>query len=61
MHNVAHRRRFRDDPEEYTRKLSEQRENNHIREDVPVFLLDHEVLREAPDRARRPATQVGRK
>jgi hypothetical protein len=33
---IAHRRRLSDDPEEYARKLSEQREHNHIPEDVPV-------------------------
>jgi len=59
---IAHRRRFRDDPEEYIRKLSEQRENKHIPEEVPVLFLGHEALREAkPDRARCPAIQVGHK
>ena len=37
IHIIAHRRRFADDPEEYARKLEEQREYNHIPQDVPRF------------------------
>ena len=43
MHIITHRRRFRDDPEEYARKLSEQREYNPIPEDVPVLFLEIHV------------------
>jgi hypothetical protein len=43
IHIIAHRRRFRDDPEEYARKLREQREYNHIPEDVPVLFLEIDV------------------
>jgi hypothetical protein len=43
IHIIAHRRRFRDDPEEYARKLHEQREYNHIPEDVPVLFLEIDV------------------
>jgi hypothetical protein len=43
IHIIAHRRRFADDPEEYARKLHEQREYNHIPEDVPVLFLEIDV------------------
>jgi hypothetical protein len=43
IHIIAHRRRFRDDPEEYARKLYEQREYNHIPKDVPVLFLEIDV------------------
>ena len=43
IHIIAHRRRFGNDPEEYARKLSEQREYNHIPEDVPVLFLEIDV------------------
>jgi hypothetical protein len=43
IHIIAHRRRFGDDPEEYARKLIEQREYNHIPEDVPVLFLEIDV------------------
>ena len=43
IHIIAHRRRFHDDPEEYARKLVEQREYNHIPEDVPVLFLEVEI------------------
>jgi hypothetical protein len=43
IHIIAHRRRFGDDPEEYARKLIEQREYNHIPEDVPVLFLEVDV------------------
>src|SRR5215204_6221219 len=36
-------RRFTDDPEEYARKMEEQREYNHIPKDVPVLFLEIEV------------------
>jgi hypothetical protein len=39
---VAHRRRMSDDPEEYARK-EEQREDNHIPEDVPILFLEVQV------------------
>ena len=40
---VAHRRRFGDDPEEYDRKLAEQREYNRVPDDEPVLFLEVEV------------------
>ena len=43
IHIIAHRRHFREDPEEYARKLSEQRESNHIPEDVPVLFLEIDI------------------
>ena len=43
IHIIAHRRRFRDDPEEYARKLFEQREYNHIPDDVQVLFLEVDV------------------
>ncbi len=43
IHIIAHRRRFSDDPDEYARKLFEQREYNHIPEDVPVLFLEVDV------------------
>jgi hypothetical protein len=43
IHIIAHRRRFSDNPEEYARKLHEQREYNHIPEDVPVLFLEIDV------------------
>ncbi len=43
IHIIAHRRRFRDNPEEYARKRIEQREYNHIPEDAPVLFLEVDV------------------
>jgi hypothetical protein len=43
IHVIAHRRRFGDDPEEYARKLEEQREYNHIPADAPVLFLEIDV------------------
>jgi hypothetical protein len=43
IHIIAHRRRFTDDPEEYARKLHEQREYNHIPKDVPFLFLEIDV------------------
>jgi hypothetical protein len=43
IHIIAHRRRFADDPEEYARKLAEQREYNHIPADAPVLFLEIDV------------------
>ena len=43
IHIIAHRRRFGDDPEEYARKLVEQREYNHVPEDAPVLFLEIDV------------------
>jgi hypothetical protein len=43
IHIIAHRRRYSDDPEEYGRKLEEQREYNHIPENVPVLFLEIDV------------------
>jgi hypothetical protein len=43
IHIIAHRRRFADEPEEYARKLREQREYNHISKDVAVLFLEIDV------------------
>jgi hypothetical protein len=43
IHIIAHRRRFRDNPDEYARKLIEQREYNHIPEDMLVLFLEIDV------------------
>jgi hypothetical protein len=43
IHIIAHRCRFADDPEEYARKLEDQREYNRIPKDVPVLFLEIEV------------------
>src|SRR5829696_978237 len=43
IHIIAHRRRLRDNPQEYARKLSEQREYNHIPQGVPVLFLEIHV------------------
>jgi len=43
IHLIAHRRRYSDDPEDYARKLKEQREYNHIPEDAPVLFLEIDV------------------
>ena len=43
IHIIAHRRRYGDDPEEYARKLKEQREYNRVPEDVPVLFLEIDV------------------
>jgi hypothetical protein len=43
IHIIAHRRRLSDDPEEYARKIEEQREYNRIPEDVPVLFLEIDV------------------
>ncbi len=43
IHIIAHRRRYRDDPDEYFRKLIEQREYNHTPEDMPVLFLEIDV------------------
>jgi len=43
IHIVAHRRRPTDDPEEYTSKEREQREDNHIPEGVPILFLEVDV------------------
>jgi hypothetical protein len=43
IHIVAHRRRPTDDPEEYTRKEREQREDNHIPEEHPILFLEVDV------------------
>ena len=43
IHIIAHRRRFSDDPEEYARKLEEQREYNHIPQDVRALFLEIHV------------------
>ena len=40
---VAHRRRFGDDPEEYDRKLAEQREYNRVPQGEPVLFLEVDV------------------
>lgn len=43
VHIVAHRRRPRDDPEQYASKDREQREYNHIPSSVPVLFLEIDV------------------
>jgi hypothetical protein len=43
IHLIAHRRRFRNDPEEYVRKLEEQREYNRVPEDASVLFLEIDV------------------
>jgi len=43
IHLIAHRRRYSDDPEDYARKLKEQREYNHIPENAPVLFLEIDV------------------
>jgi hypothetical protein len=43
MHVIAHRRRLTDDPEEYARKLKEQREFNRLPEHVPALFLEIDV------------------
>jgi hypothetical protein len=40
---ISHRRRTANDPEEYARKLEEQREYNHIPQDAPVLFLEIDV------------------
>lgn len=44
IHIVAHRRRPGNDPEEYTRKAKEQREDNNISEDQPILFLEVDVV-----------------
>jgi hypothetical protein len=44
IHLLAHRRRGAvDDPEEYASKEVEQREDNHVPEDIPILFLEVEV------------------
>lgn len=43
IHIVAHRRRPRDDPEQYAAKEREQREDNHIPEEHPILFLEVDV------------------
>jgi len=43
IHIITHRRRFADDPEEYARKLEDQREYNRIPKGVPVLFLEIDV------------------
>jgi hypothetical protein len=43
IHVIAHRRRTGNDPEEYARKLEEQREYNRIPADAPVLFLEIDV------------------
>jgi hypothetical protein len=43
IHIVAHRRRPRDDPEEYAAKEREQREDNHIPPEEPILFLEVDV------------------
>src|SRR5215207_4890027 len=43
IHLIAHRRRPGNDPQEYARKLREQREDNRIRPGEPVLFLEVEV------------------
>ena len=42
IHVIAHRRAG-NDPEEYARKLEEQREDNHVPDDAPVLFLEIDV------------------
>jgi hypothetical protein len=43
IHIIAHRRRLADDPEEYARKLEEQREYNRFPEHVSALFLEIDV------------------
>jgi hypothetical protein len=43
IHIIAHRRRGGDEPEEYARKLKEQREYNRVPENLPVLFLEVDV------------------
>jgi hypothetical protein len=43
IHIVAHRRRRGNDPEEYSRKEKEQREDNHIPPGEPILFLEVDV------------------
>ena len=43
IHLIAHRRHTGNDPNEYARKLEEQREYNHIPADAPVLFLEIDV------------------
>jgi hypothetical protein len=43
IHIIAHRRRYSDDPEEYARKLEEQREYNRVPHDATVLFLEIDV------------------
>jgi hypothetical protein len=44
IHLLAHRRRGAvDDPKEYASKEEEQREDNHVSEDIPILFLEVEV------------------
>ena len=43
IHIVAHRRRQRDDPEQYAAKEREQREDNHIPQEHPILFLEVDV------------------
>src|SRR5215203_1979808 len=43
IHLIAHRRRPGNDPQEYARKLREQREDNRIRPGEPVLFLEVDV------------------
>ena len=43
IHIIAHRRRPGDDPEEYARKLEEQRKYNRLSRGVPVLFLEIDV------------------
>jgi hypothetical protein len=43
IHIIAHRRRPGNDPEDYARKLREQREDNRIRPGEPVLFLEVDV------------------
>jgi len=43
IHVIAHRRRPTNDPEEYARKLEEQRKYNRLPEDMPILFLEIDV------------------
>jgi hypothetical protein len=43
IHIITHRSRSGNDPEEYARKLAEQKEFNRVPEDVPVLFLEIDV------------------
>jgi hypothetical protein len=43
IHVIAHRRRPTNDPEEYARKLEEQRKYNRLPEEIPVLFLEIDV------------------